>query len=138
MTDLQRGTPITIAKVIDGTSNTLLFAEKQVSTDRYDNPLSPTGYSEGTYQTYQYNRSGQRTVGTYYPPMADCASTSPNRGAWPKTDPYDRSFGAAHPSGFNAVMGDGSVMMISYNIDLTVLKSVGLRADGAGRSGDLQ
>jgi hypothetical protein len=40
--------------------------------------------------------------------------------------------------GFNAVMGDGSVQTIAYTVNTTVLLSVGKRADGAGRSADVQ
>jgi hypothetical protein len=41
-----------------------------------------------------------------------------------------RVFGSANPSGFNAVMCDGSVRIVSYNIDEQNYMRLGHRADG--------
>ena len=43
---------------------------------------------------------------------------------------YGHSFGSAHPSGVNAVFGDGSVHAISYDIDPLVFNLLGNSADG--------
>lgn len=39
-------------------------------------------------------------------------------------------FGSAHPAGFQAVMCDGSVRMLGYEIDTTTLQNLSNRADG--------
>jgi prepilin-type processing-associated H-X9-DG protein len=39
-------------------------------------------------------------------------------------------FGGPHPGGFNAVMGDGSVRFISYNVDADNWRRLALIADG--------
>src|SRR5207248_2522875 len=39
-------------------------------------------------------------------------------------------FGSAHPGGFQVVLCDGSVRVISYGIDNTVMKAVCNRKDG--------
>ena len=38
-------------------------------------------------------------------------------------------FGSAHPAGFNACMGDGSVHTLSYSIDRYVFNLLGDRRD---------
>jgi prepilin-type processing-associated H-X9-DG protein len=39
-------------------------------------------------------------------------------------------FGSAHPSGMNAVFGDGSVRFIRYSVNLTTFNLLGNREDG--------
>jgi prepilin-type processing-associated H-X9-DG protein len=40
-------------------------------------------------------------------------------------------FGSAHPTGFNAVFGDGSVRFIRFTVDPTLFNNIGGRDDGA-------
>ena len=133
--NFQAGTPITTGKITDGTSNTLMFAEKQVATDRYADPYANTGNGDLPYNQVEYGWTAtQRTVNQWtYIPIQDNPSTTPGR-----SEAKDRSFGSAHPMGYNAVMGDGSVQTITYNANFTVLVNLGKRADGAGRSADIQ
>jgi prepilin-type N-terminal cleavage/methylation domain-containing protein len=133
--NFQSGTPITTGKITDGTSNTLMFAEKQVATDRYADPYANTGNGDLPYNQVEYGWTAtQRTVNQWtYIPIQDNPSTTPGR-----SEAKDRSFGSAHPMGYNAVMGDGSVQTITYNANFTVLVNLGKRADGAGRSADIQ
>ncbi|MFA8017335.1 DUF1559 domain-containing protein [Bremerella cremea] len=44
--------------------------------------------------------------------------------------PYTDAFGSAHPSGFNALFGDGSVRQIPYGVDVVVLVRMSHVADG--------
>jgi hypothetical protein len=53
-----------------------------------------------------------------FPPRADTRT------------PHLRTFGSAHPSGFQGVLCDGSVRVFSYNIDENVYMRLGHRADG--------
>ena len=39
-------------------------------------------------------------------------------------------FGSQHPAGLNALLGDGSVRMISFTVDATVFNNLGDRQDG--------
>ncbi len=43
---------------------------------------------------------------------------------------YGHSFGFAHPSGVNAVFGDGSVHVINYDVDPELFNLLGNRDDG--------
>lgn len=128
--------PVKIAKVTDGTSNTLMFGEKQVATDRYTDHSVNGGREDGTFGALFHGCvNAVRTAssnGFTYVPLQDNASTTPGR---PETK--DRSFGSAHSAGWNAVMGDGSVRTIDYNANGSVLSSIGKRGDGAGRSAEL-
>jgi prepilin-type N-terminal cleavage/methylation domain-containing protein len=130
--------PVKTSNVLDGTSNTLMFAEKQVATDRYtgDPTTVNGGYQDGSFVAlFNGCQNAVRTVydtGSTYIPQPDNASTTPGR-----PDTKDRSFGSAHTMGFNAVMADGSVQTFSYNVSRTVLLTIGKRADGAGRAADI-
>ena len=112
-----------------------MFAEKQVATDRYADPYANTGNGDLPYNQVEYGWTAtQRTVNQWtYIPIQDNPSTTPGR-----SEAKDRSFGSAHSMGYNAVMGDGSVQTITYTVNYAVLLSIGKRADGAGRSADIQ
>ena len=126
------GKKITTASITDGTSNTLLFAEKGVSTDRY---LSPTAGSPSPWWVEatpwavsdSCARGGIRFW--YGQPQLDGPSSGTNP---------DSYFGSAHAAGFNAVMGDGSVLTVSYGVQQSVFETIAKRADGAGRVSELQ
>ena len=126
------GKKITTASVTDGTSNTLLFVEKGVSTDRY---LSPTAGSPSSWWVEATPWAVSDSCGRggirywYDPPRID----GPSSGTSP-----DSVFGSAHAAGFNAVMGDGSVLTVSYAVQQSVFEAIGKRADGAGRVAELQ
>ena len=124
------GKKITTAQVTDGTSNTLLFAEKGVSTDRYTDPNAGSPdwwWAEATpWAVYDGGgRGGVRILSSQ--PKWDGPSSG-----------NDTFFGSAHSAGFNAVMGDGSVLTIPYTVQLSVLQNICKRADGSGRVADLQ
>ena len=135
-TNFTIASPIKTSSVLDGTTNTLMFAEKMVATDRYSDFSVNSGYSDGSFGA-QFNgcQNAVRTVydtGSTYIPQPDNASTTPGR------DTKDRSFGSAHSMGFNAVMADGSVQTFSYNASRTVLSTIGKRADGSGRAAEIE
>jgi prepilin-type processing-associated H-X9-DG protein len=101
------------ASVFDGLSNVYLLGEKYVSSDAYDSGSDPgdngpmlTGYSAGNVR-WGYER-----------PVADR-----ERGLHPT------AFGSAHPGGWNAAFGDGSVKTISYGIDADLHKKLSSRDD---------
>jgi len=121
-----RSGPVDIAAVRDGTSNTLLVAEKAFNQGRRGQwqPDDDGGYVEGwDFDTIRWG---------YFPPVVDWNDTSDlsrygNNGTFV---PLHGAFGAAHASGFQSVFVDGSVHSISYGITLDVLKRLSSRNDG--------
>jgi hypothetical protein len=145
----------TFASVKDGTSNTMMIAEKFVQPQDYgDNGWSD---DEGIYTSIN-GEDNFRNTGYWNDPNfqpATCQSLLPN----PSRDrditgsPWDnwgqgfndngcgnlRSFGifgSAHPAGINAVFGDGSVHSIKYGIDPQVFNALGNSDDGTNLHAD--
>ena len=108
--------PVRMSSVTDGTSNTILVAEKYLHPTHEggkiccdDNePLVNVGYE------IDIVRSGQ------YPPMRDF-ETGPGA---------VHRFGSRHPAGLNAVMVDGSVQHFAFTIDSTIFRNLCIRHDG--------
>ncbi|NBP80884.1 DUF1559 domain-containing protein [bacterium] len=128
--------PVTMGSIRDGTSHTLLAAEKAVRTTEYLSGVWPEEYGQfNPRELYGVMRCGT------YPPISDALGgaipSGTVRRANPPSDTYERGFGSSHPSGFQAVFGDGSVRSINYDVDLTALNQVGKRADKMGRNSDL-
>jgi prepilin-type N-terminal cleavage/methylation domain-containing protein len=120
--------PVKIAQITDGTSKTLLVAEKFVRPDLYEGGCSSddAGWTDG------WDPDVMRSTGI--PPLQDgsldkltdpnapCDNTTSMGTAW-----YEFHFGSAHPGGFNAALADGGVRTISYDIDLNVFNAIGTR-----------
>jgi prepilin-type N-terminal cleavage/methylation domain-containing protein/prepilin-type processing-associated H-X9-DG protein len=113
---LQQFNPSRIADVIDGTSNTLLVAEKRLNRSNLGQPQSDDnlGYSAG-WDEDTIRRSDRLPFPDYSGPTT--------------ANDLDR-FGSSHPGRFNAVLADGSVRSISYGIDKTVFGNLGNKNDG--------
>jgi prepilin-type N-terminal cleavage/methylation domain-containing protein/prepilin-type processing-associated H-X9-DG protein len=118
-----------MAEITDGTSNTLMMAEKFVDPTRYmpvqsnQDPVEHTwgslGFTDGGYW------GGFTSWGT-----SRCSMGGPIRDQRYGTNAFWQMFGSAHPGGINAVMGDGSVRGISYTIPNPVFQVVCRRNDG--------
>ncbi len=104
-----------LGDVIDGTSNSIMCAEKALPPNRHG---SDGGDNE------RWNNAGwdECVLRWHFPPMAD---------GDPRNRPYRdmeaesgtvwrRYFGSSHAGGLNAVFGDGSVRYASFNVDATV------------------
>ena len=105
---------VTMGEVKDGASNTYFAGEKNLIPDHYE-----TG-ADGADNTSMYQGQDwdvQRW--TADPPYQDRPGMT-----------YWRSFGSAHAAGFQAVLCDGSVHMMSYSIDPNVHRRLGDRRDG--------
>jgi prepilin-type processing-associated H-X9-DG protein len=107
--------------IVDGSSNTLMFAEKHVPSGFYfkenRGENSGMGIFGGGYNAVRTWRGG------IYPdnePIAD-----------PQI-PWDQAhaFGSPHPGTFNAVYGDGSTHSINFGIDAFNFYKLGHRSDG--------
>jgi prepilin-type N-terminal cleavage/methylation domain-containing protein/prepilin-type processing-associated H-X9-DG protein len=118
--------PILLNMITDGTSNTLLVAEKwlhpqQWGRDGGDNePFVNAGWDEdvvriggGTF-TYTHPRTGS-TVTIPRTPQPDTDAPNPTSGTV-----WNQQFGSSHSGGMNAVFADGSVRFIRFGVDPVV------------------
>ena len=112
---------ISSAKLIDGSSKTMLVGEKYVHVDWYrggswgDNVGWPFGFS---WDNIRFSNDTQ--LGWIL---------SDSEGPGTPAGKYDM-FGAAHPAGMNAVFCDGSVHMITYDIEHLPFQMITNRKDG--------
>ena len=115
----------------DGLSNTLLVAEKHVRSDLYNGGawFDDWGWADGW--------DPDQVRSTAFQPMNDAdvlcfggaTGFSPfcGRNSLGEGDVWH--FGSAHPTGINAVFGDGSVRPIAYTVDVILFNRLGGRND---------
>jgi len=133
---------INLSAIADGTTNTVLFGDKKIPIGAgpdFDNP----SWAVGSGPVYSTNpalsgyawwdipgwAAGWEWVSmrtTELPPTSDLDTTLPQFGA----GNFVQNFGGRHPSGFNAVMCDGSVQFIKYGMSTTIWRALGIRDDG--------
>jgi len=112
---------------IDGTSNTLLIAEKYLNPNYY---LNGAGCSDNN-SVYQGNDwdTNRWTPQLTSSGVSKWAERRPMQDT-PGVENCTERFGSAHFTGLQAVFCDGSVRTISYEVDPRVYASVGIRNDG--------
>jgi prepilin-type N-terminal cleavage/methylation domain-containing protein/prepilin-type processing-associated H-X9-DG protein len=116
---------VKMSQIADGTSNTMVIAEKMIRSDLYEggSASDDRGWSDG------WDPDVVRFTG--YPPLSDgdtsvCYHSNPAIALFCNgSNVY--FFGSAHPSGINAVYADGSVHQISFDVDLAVFNALGTR-----------
>lgn len=113
---------ISINDITDGTSNTMLFGEKYLNPKNYttgidggDNETVYAGWDNDTYRMTDMDVSCGPYQDLYDPNDADGRS---------------HAFGSPHASGMNAAYCDGSVHVISFDVDPYVFQSIGSRNGG--------
>jgi prepilin-type N-terminal cleavage/methylation domain-containing protein/prepilin-type processing-associated H-X9-DG protein len=112
---VQQYTPVRIADITDGLSNTLMVSEKRLN-------LHYLGQPQGNdYIGYTCGWENDIVRSTDEPPRPDYNGAD---------DGLEDLFGASHPGRFNAVFADGSVNSISFSINPTVFSYLGNRSDG--------
>jgi hypothetical protein len=146
-------TPPTLVSVTDGTSNTVMVAEKWVHPQRRFEAGFGTGVDGGDNEqavnagwdecvvrigggtfTYNYSPNGACGVGS---PRTIPRTPQPDRDAPCVTNAsggpvtiWNQQFGSSHIGGCQAVMGDGSVRNVAFNIDPVVWAAACTRAGG--------
>jgi hypothetical protein len=108
-----RCSKITIADVLDGTSNTLCVGEKFLAS--YDGNY--TVDNENIYCGY-VNDLFRSTHASFFPPRRDIPGV------------ILQVYGSAHAAAFNAVFCDGSVKPVNYRVAQQVYARLGNRRDG--------
>jgi prepilin-type N-terminal cleavage/methylation domain-containing protein/prepilin-type processing-associated H-X9-DG protein len=112
---VQQYTPVRIADITDGLSNTLMVSEKRLNRRYLGQPQANDyiGYTAGWEND-----------------IVRSTDESPRPDINGEDDGRDDLFGSSHPGRFNAVLADGSVRSISYSIEPTVFASLGNKSDG--------
>jgi prepilin-type N-terminal cleavage/methylation domain-containing protein len=113
---------------VDGLSKTLLVSEKLLRTDLYEGGSwsDDLGWADG-WDPDQLRSTGlqplQDTNSFCYGPSKNwCGGNPPGN-----NDVF--IFGSAHPSGINALFGDGSIHIISFDVDVVLFNYLGGRND---------
>lgn len=112
-----RGNKSKMANIIDGSSNTMVIGEKQLSPIRYKTGdwHDDAGWADG------WDPDVIRYTG--FAPNPDLKYD--NQGGW---EGY--RFGSSHASGMNILLADGSVRFLGYSVDATLFNRLGHREDG--------
>ncbi|CAN5312358.1 DUF1559 domain-containing protein [soil metagenome] len=117
----------------DGTSNTIMVAEKLVNiptmgggtNDFTDNESwAGPGFADGDIM-----RGCLATSGTWYTPKRDTNYTDAQLPTYMSTE-LNYQFGSAHPQSITAVFVDGSVRQIRFSVNGTVFMRACVRNDG--------
>lgn len=119
----------------DGTTKTYLFGEKYVEPSNYTAYNGDLGENQSALGGFEYDTIRltycRRMSGLGY---KQCDPSRISKTHVPRRDTLNiknvRTFGSAHDSGFNAVLCDGSVQTISYEVDTAAHRSYGSRIDG--------
>jgi prepilin-type N-terminal cleavage/methylation domain-containing protein/prepilin-type processing-associated H-X9-DG protein len=108
--------PNRIADITDGTSSTLMVAEKRMNKALLGQPQTDD------YMGYTCGFDDETVRKTNLAPAPDFVGDGNLNGG--------QIFGSSHPSRFNAVFADGSVHSISYTIDPLLFSYLGNKSDG--------
>jgi hypothetical protein len=100
----------------DGASNTYLLAEKYLNPNDY---TSGTNAADNENLYVGYDNDNFRNTNTAHAPRRDTPGFN-----------SAQLMGSAHAEGFQVVMCDGSVHMVSYGIDAQTHQRLGSRNDG--------
>jgi prepilin-type processing-associated H-X9-DG protein len=124
---------MTMARISDGTSNTLLASEKWVSQNYANGPpdTSPqhpwkSGDDFGWADGWDYDSLRS----CMFPPQSDGTGDEPKAVAAGSPVKENFQFGSAHPGGINTLFADGSVSTANYDIDVEAFNRLGHREDG--------
>lgn len=123
--------PTKLSKITDGTSKTMLIAEKYIRQDIHleGGPSDDTGWSDA-WDPDTIRCTGVAPLSDSQVGLADLTGNMGDTGPpW-----YVWLMGSPHTGGFNAVFADGSVHSINYDVDVYVLNALGTRNGSAAGS----
>lgn len=111
---LRRG--VRVGELTDGASHVFLFGEKHVMQAAYS---KGTDWGDNEPMFSGFNNDNHRSTHPQWPLLRDMQGYM-----------SIGSFGAAHSTGANFVLADGSVHQISYEVDSKTYRMLGNRLDG--------
>jgi prepilin-type N-terminal cleavage/methylation domain-containing protein/prepilin-type processing-associated H-X9-DG protein len=117
---------MTMARISDGTSNTLLASEKWVSSIYANGPPEPP-------HVWKSGDDFGWADGWDYDSLRSCMLAPRSDGEGNEVNASVREnlqFGSAHPGGINTLFADGSVSSVGYDIDIESFNRLGHRDDG--------
>jgi len=120
-----------LADVTAGTSNSIMVAEKALPATRH-------GADGGDNERWQNAGWDEDNIRYHFPPLSDVDQRNrPFIDMVARTGTvWRRYFGSAHTGGLNCVLGDGSVVFVSYNVDALVWMRANVIDDGNPNSLD--
>ncbi|HJZ93332.1 MAG TPA: DUF1559 domain-containing protein [Gemmataceae bacterium] len=135
-------TPVTVASITDGTSQTLLLGEKWLRPDQYQigawmddhnmiSSLDQDGLRIGDRppirDTNKHPLTGQPVTAGQNNPCCDWWRDPLTRTPSPRLGSY---FGGVHPGGMASLMADGSVRTVKWSVDQAVFANLCNKSDG--------
>jgi len=118
-----------LGEVTDGTSNSIMFAEKS---------LHPSQHGRDGGDNENWNNAGwdECVIRFHFPPRPDSKTHWVGPGT-PNGPNWNRYFGSAHPGGLNATSVDGAVRFFAFSVDPNAWRLLCVIDDGEVQSGDL-
>lgn len=111
---------IAVRQITDGTTSTYLAGEKFLRPESYDYSAPTFGDNQSIWTGFEWDNTRLTNASSnIYAPRQDTVGA-----------PYVYAFGSPHAAIWNAVLCDGSVHGISYDIDREIHRRLGNRLDG--------
>ena len=133
---------VTVGKITDGTSNTVMLMEKGL--------IAPAWYTGGASDSGYFNFRPDNSMFTFFRMISTTEYPKRDQEVNPSTYSGGSSSdsqtsvgrylgpGSAHSTGFMSAFGDGSVRLITFEVDINnVLRPLVSRAQGNGRVADV-
>ena len=125
-----RGAKRRLADVSDGTSNSIMVAEKSIAAGR-------AGAEGGDNERWNNSGWDEDNIRWHFAPSGDADEAKtppcfpPGSTGCSGSSIWRRNFGSAHTGGLNAVFGDGSVRFIRFTVDPVTFMNASVIDDGS-------